>query len=122
MLTTARRTLLIGIPIAMLILLVSWVNHLDDYAARLAPTPVQVTKITEDDPRWDCRTMGNHVCGPPKTVDIAEAEHDAYAAMVDMEPTCEAQGLAAQAWAEINSTQPNGYEVISQCLRVTVLR
>lgn len=21
-------------------------------------------KITEDSPRWDCRTMGNHVCGP----------------------------------------------------------
>lgn len=20
--------------------------------------------ITEDDPRWDCRTMGNFVCGP----------------------------------------------------------
>jgi len=19
--------------------------------------------ITEDDPRWDCRTMGNHICG-----------------------------------------------------------
>jgi len=21
-------------------------------------------RITEDDPRWDCHTMGNHVCGP----------------------------------------------------------
>lgn len=20
-------------------------------------------RITEDDPRWDCRTMGNHTCG-----------------------------------------------------------
>lgn len=20
--------------------------------------------ITEDDPRWDCRTMGNLICGP----------------------------------------------------------
>jgi len=28
-------------------------------------------RITEDDPRWDCRTMGNKICGPgakiPKT-------------------------------------------------------
>lgn len=21
-------------------------------------------RITEDDPRWDCKTMGNKVCGP----------------------------------------------------------
>lgn len=21
-------------------------------------------RITEDDPRWDCRTMGNKICGP----------------------------------------------------------
>jgi hypothetical protein len=21
------------------------------------------TVITEDDPRWDCRTMGNRICG-----------------------------------------------------------
>lgn len=24
----------------------------------------QTERITEDDPRWDCRTMGNKVCGP----------------------------------------------------------
>lgn len=24
--------------------------------------------IFEDDPRWDCETMGNRVCGPPATV------------------------------------------------------
>ncbi|WP_263729976.1 hypothetical protein [Cellulomonas sp. SG140] len=28
--------------------------------AALTPSP----RIEEDDPRWDCRTMGNHVCGP----------------------------------------------------------
>ena len=27
------------------------------------PTPTTV--ITEDDPRWDCRTMGNQICGQP---------------------------------------------------------
>lgn len=31
-----------------------------------APTP-----ITEDDPRWDCATMGNGICGP--TADTAAA-------------------------------------------------
>jgi hypothetical protein len=31
-------------------------NLLDD-------TPA-ATIIEEDDPRWDCRTMGNQVCGP----------------------------------------------------------
>ena len=24
-------------------------------------------RITEDDSRWDCRTMGNKVCGPTST-------------------------------------------------------
>lgn len=23
-----------------------------------------IERITEDDPRWDCETMGNGVCGP----------------------------------------------------------
>lgn len=27
---------------------------------KLAPTPA----LAEDDPGWDCRTRGNHVCGP----------------------------------------------------------
>jgi hypothetical protein len=27
------------------------------------PAPHSAHRITEDDPRWDCRTMGNHVCG-----------------------------------------------------------
>lgn len=26
-----------------------------------------VDTITEDDPRWDCRTMGNKVCGQAKS-------------------------------------------------------
>jgi hypothetical protein len=25
--------------------------------------PTTVATITEDSPQWDCRTMGNHVCG-----------------------------------------------------------
>ncbi len=31
--------------------------------ARHTPAPSAV-RITEDDPRWDCRTMGNRICGP----------------------------------------------------------
>jgi len=27
-------------------------------------------KIQEDDPRWDCKTMGNKKCGPAKRVMI----------------------------------------------------
>lgn len=29
------------------------------------------TAITEDDPRWDCRTMGDHVCGPHNSNAVA---------------------------------------------------
>lgn len=31
-------------------------------APSASPTPQE--RITEDDPRWDCRTMGNKICGP----------------------------------------------------------
>ena len=27
-------------------------------------TQMTTPRIEEDDPRWDCRTMGNHICGP----------------------------------------------------------
>ena len=26
-------------------------------------SPKQADRIEEDDPRWDCRTMGNRICG-----------------------------------------------------------
>lgn len=29
--------------------------------------PPVPTVITEDDPRWDCETMGNRICGPTTT-------------------------------------------------------
>jgi hypothetical protein len=29
-----------------------------------------VQRIEEDDPRWDCRTMGNHVCGDNATAPL----------------------------------------------------
>jgi hypothetical protein len=32
------------------------------------PTPTWIEGIEEDDPRWDCWTMGNQICGPAATV------------------------------------------------------
>lgn len=38
------------------------------FLATLAPAPTlrptTSTTISEDDPGWNCRTMGNHLCGP----------------------------------------------------------
>jgi len=30
--------------------------------------PLSVQRVEEDDPRWDCRTMGNRVCGAPAPI------------------------------------------------------
>ena len=70
-------------------------------------------KITEDDPRWNCHTMGNKICG--KWVSVAQAENEAIQVLKDLEPYCAKLNKAAQAWAEINSSQPKGYEVIGEC-------
>lgn len=32
-------------------------------AAAALPADVSSTRVQEDDSRWDCTTMGNHVCG-----------------------------------------------------------
>lgn len=37
-----------------------------------APAPAP-SVIQEDDPRWDCRTMGNHVCGTTTTAPATES-------------------------------------------------
>lgn len=34
------------------------------------PEPGPGDRITEDDPRWDCATMGNRICGPGRPSDI----------------------------------------------------
>lgn len=33
-------------------------------SSRPSPAPVATVFIAEDDPRWDCHTMGNRICGP----------------------------------------------------------
>lgn len=40
----------------------------------LATEPPQPMRIEEDDPRWDCATMGNRVCGLPMDYSGAFAE------------------------------------------------
>lgn len=36
-------------------------------------------RITEDDPRWDCRTMGNKICGKTLTIQRHGDHYDATA-------------------------------------------
>ena len=31
--------------------------------------------IYEDDPRWDCRTMGNRICGPTNAQSVPAGDH-----------------------------------------------
>jgi hypothetical protein len=42
------------------------VNYVIVFILAFAPlmSAQQGTRISEDDPRWDCRTMGNRICGP----------------------------------------------------------
>jgi hypothetical protein len=37
------------------------------------PGPSADEIVTEDDPRWDCETMGNRICGPTIIPDTAMA-------------------------------------------------
>lgn len=54
-----------GLALIALPLLISGVLlHLPKHKIQTpAPHPTQTYKITEDDPRWNCHTMGNHICG-----------------------------------------------------------
>jgi hypothetical protein len=44
-------------------------------------TPGQGSRITEDDPRWDCNTMGNRICGP---VFVTQHDHTLHATNRDV--------------------------------------
>jgi hypothetical protein len=47
----------------MLDLLVAAVIAMSPQNSPAAPADTDTTVIYEDDPRWDCRTMGNRECG-----------------------------------------------------------
>lgn len=49
---------------------------------KATPEPAKV-QITEDDPRWDCHTMGNKKCGTPPLPDAVKAEQAADQAQKD---------------------------------------
>lgn len=48
--------------------------------------------IQEDDPRWDCRTMGDLVCGPTNSQGVA--------------PGLYAAGRLAQPWPTVTTCSP----------------
>src|SRR5690606_9615835 len=33
------------------------------YEVSVGATALEIVRVEEDDPRWDCRTMGNRICG-----------------------------------------------------------
>jgi hypothetical protein len=61
------------------------------------PAP-RMARITEDDPRWDCDTMGNRVCGPR------------WNCRTMGDRICSPPPGLCQ--IELNPTQPQGTEVI----------
>lgn len=64
---TKATWLALGKRIALIVgvLVVIGISQAEDKAARseVAPASSPVVSIQEDDPRWDCRTMGNLICG-----------------------------------------------------------
>lgn len=54
--------LALGMPLGLAI--ASPKDHSTAPSAMTTPTTTVQTTIAEDDPAWDCRTMGNRVCGP----------------------------------------------------------
>lgn len=72
-----------GFAIAMV--LASTPNGLPDAWVR----PIVVANAdlmpTEDSPGWDCKTMGNRVCGDPGNLDMSNPFDRCLAAMADAE-------------------------------------
>jgi hypothetical protein len=52
-----------GIPALAAVTGLALGTALSSPAPRSSTTTTTTTTINEDDPRWDCRTMGNHQCG-----------------------------------------------------------
>jgi hypothetical protein len=52
------------------------------------PAPDAVADpVTEDDPAWDCRTMGDQVCGPHNSQGLPPGLYDAQGRLVSPWPT-----------------------------------
>jgi hypothetical protein len=64
-----RSTMIDLVGVALVALVAGWVAAMTVLVSAPDPAPVRLdysTVIQEDDPRWDCRTMGNRICGPGK--------------------------------------------------------
>jgi hypothetical protein len=74
--------------------------------------------IAEDSPLWDCRTMGNKICGSGEI----HAENEATKFLAGMLKGCEAQGMGAETWVErhpAGESRPHKwYEVLGECAGV----
>lgn len=49
--------------------------HDDSPDATATESPSFSGIITEDDPRWDCRTMGNLICGPANAQGVVAGQY-----------------------------------------------
>ena len=62
-----RQTTVLTLLIATVAVIAFGAGHrtASDPVREPAPTTVTTVRVvSEDDIRWDCQTMGNHVCGP----------------------------------------------------------
>lgn len=109
MITTIRRTLLIGIPIAIFIISGAWLANQPQVGESRDQESKQL--ISEDDPRWDCTRLGNRLCGPIPPASVAQALYDVEVAQRSMDERC----YFGYAWAEYNATAASGYEVLGYC-------
>lgn len=94
-------------------------------AALLAILPATSPRIEEDDPRWNCSTMGNMICGPVQAVpaaainaaladewpDCAAACHDEAARLAVLDAHAQA-GPGVTCWAEDTAATPWGWAVV----------
>lgn len=59
---TRRVLLCFTVAVAVTLVLLAINSRLDK--DRIFNGPTSQTRCQEDDPCWDCSTMGNHICGP----------------------------------------------------------
>ena len=55
------------VRVTLVALIAGWAAAMIVLVSAPDPDPVRLdygVRVQEDDPRWDCRTMGNRICGP----------------------------------------------------------
>lgn len=69
-----RITTVVVAGTAALTVLVGGLGDTREVRATVAPATL-VTQVQEDGPGWDCRTRGNHICGPGGRIQAGCYEH-----------------------------------------------